>query len=43
MFGYEHIDESIQSVEMQYRLNLLNTMIDGIILDDLGSFMIPII
>ncbi|KAF2886830.1 hypothetical protein ILUMI_19344 [Ignelater luminosus] len=33
MFGYEHIDESIQSVEMQYRVNFFNKMIDAIIVD----------
>ncbi|GFV07582.1 zinc finger MYM-type protein 1 [Trichonephila clavipes] len=31
MFGYEHIDEPIQSFEMQYRVNFFNTMIDAII------------
>ncbi|GFW02984.1 zinc finger MYM-type protein 1 [Trichonephila clavipes] len=33
MFGYEHIDEPIQSFEMQYRVNFFNTMIDAIIVD----------
>ncbi|GFW50465.1 zinc finger MYM-type protein 1 [Trichonephila clavipes] len=33
MFGYEHIDEPIQSFEMQYRVNFSNTMIDAIIVD----------
>ncbi|GFU46081.1 zinc finger MYM-type protein 1 [Trichonephila clavipes] len=33
MFGYEHIDEPIKSFEMQYRVNLFNTMIDVIIVD----------
>ncbi|GFU85618.1 zinc finger MYM-type protein 1 [Trichonephila clavipes] len=33
MFGYEHIDEPIQSFEMQCRVNFFNRMIDGIIVD----------
>ncbi|GFT52643.1 zinc finger MYM-type protein 1 [Trichonephila clavipes] len=33
MFGYKHIDEPIQSFEMQYRVNFFNTMIDAIIGD----------
>ncbi|GFU83061.1 zinc finger MYM-type protein 1 [Trichonephila clavipes] len=33
MFGYEHIDEPIQSFEMQYRVNFFNTIIDAIIVD----------
>ncbi|GFV73762.1 zinc finger MYM-type protein 1 [Trichonephila clavipes] len=33
MFGYEHIDEPIQSFEMQYRVNFFNIMIDDIIVD----------
>ncbi|GFW18293.1 zinc finger MYM-type protein 1 [Trichonephila clavipes] len=33
MFGYEHIDEPIQSFEMQYRVTFFNTMIDAIIVD----------
>ncbi|GFT32831.1 zinc finger MYM-type protein 1 [Trichonephila clavipes] len=33
MFGYENIDEPIQSLEMQYRVNIFNTMIDAIIVN----------
>ncbi|GFW35835.1 zinc finger MYM-type protein 1 [Trichonephila clavipes] len=33
IFDYEHIDEPIQSFEMQFRVNFFNTMIDAIIVD----------
>ena len=31
MFGYEHMDEPIQSAETQYKVNFFNTMIDTVI------------
>ncbi|GBP51838.1 Zinc finger MYM-type protein 1 [Eumeta japonica] len=33
LFAYEHIDETIESVEMQYRVNFFNSMTDAIIVD----------
>ena len=33
MFGYEHMDEPIQSGETHYKVNFFNTMIDAVIVD----------
>ena len=33
MFGYEHMDEPLQSAEIQYKVHFFNTMIDTVIVD----------
>ena len=33
MFGYEYMDEPIQSAETQYKVNFFNTMINAVIVD----------
>ena len=38
MFGYEHMDETIQSAETRYKVNFINTMIDAAIVDSECQF-----